>query len=64
MFSLGVLFFIFYERLLRKNRLLNKKMEKIKLDDAKGNVPFASKRRSEKWKKIGLTKVLNKQKKS
>ena len=43
---------------------LNKKMEKIKLDDAKGNVLFASKRRSEKWKKIGLTKVLNKQKKS
>ena len=64
MFSLGVLFFIFYERLLRKNRLLNKKMEKIKLDDAKGNVPFVPKRRNEKWKKIGLTKVLNKQKKS
>ena len=39
-------------------------MEKIKLDDAKGNVPFVSKRRNEKWKKIGLTKVLNKQKKS
>lgn len=71
MFSLGVLFFILlkgnyskkYNVLLRKmlkgdeeslekNGLLNKKMEKI------------IKRRNENWKKIGLTKVLNKQKKN